>query len=83
MLAVITAIQLFLTKYQFVIMGITSIAFTISKLASTERAKNLIQVCQLFFDSLAQIFSILGTLMKSIAEFLSNLLKSDGFMGKK
>lgn len=83
MLAVITAIQLFLAKYEVVIMGLVSIAFTISKLASTERAKHLIQLIQFFFDSFATIFEILGSLAKKTADFLANLLKSDGFMGKK
>ena len=53
------------------------------KFVSTEKAMPVIGTMQTYWDKGIVIFLKAGELLKAVGEIIFNVLKSDGFMGKK
>lgn len=57
--------------------------FVISKVFSTSEAPIFISKVQGLFDFSARLMLRIGELLKKVAEFLGEILKSNGYWGKK
>lgn len=62
---------------------VLGVLFTVAKAVSNEHAPKAIAVVQGVVDFVAKIVVSLGQLLAKISEILGNLIKSDGFLGKK
>lgn len=68
---------------QVVIGTVLGVLFTIAKAISNQQAGPIVSKIQNGFDFLSVSFSLAGSVCKKIADFLAQLLKSDGILGKK
>lgn len=57
--------------------------FALSKLFSTEKPPVIIAQVQWVFDTAAKMLLKLGNFSASVAKFLSEILKSNGYLGKE
>ena len=73
----------FLSENSAIIATLGGIIFGVVKAVSTENAPKFIAGLQKGVDAIASIVSGLGAVLAYISNFLANLIKSDGFMGKK
>lgn len=72
-----------LSDNQVTIGTMAGIIFAIAKGVSNEGAPKAVAAVQSVVDFLAKIVSGLGSVLKFISDLLANLIKSDGFLGKK
>jgi len=83
MLEVINSIKSALEQNAGLIgMGL-GVLFMVAKAVSNEKAPKAIQVMQKMFDGVSMFAEAIGGLAKKVSELLANLIKSDGFLGKK
>jgi hypothetical protein len=73
----------FLSENAAVIATVSGIIFGIVKAVSNEKAPMVVKGLQNGVDAIAAVVSGLGKVLGFISEFLANLIRSDGFMGKK
>ena len=72
-----------MVEHAGVIGVVLGVLFSISKVISNEKAPWVVSKIQLGFDLAARALEALGAICKKASEFLANLVKSDGILGKK
>lgn len=80
---VLTVVQTFLVDNKGVIATVGAVLFAGAKLWSTEKAPKVVGYVQKGFDAAAKLCAGVGAICKWVADFLADLLKSDGVGGKK
>lgn len=65
------------------ILTVLGVLFSLSKMVSTEKAPAVVGKIQLAFDSLAKVLTGAGVIIQKLADALSQVVKSDGVLGKK
>lgn len=73
----------FLNENAAIIGTIAGVIFGIVKAVSNEKAPAFIAMIQRAVDFIAEIVMSLGKMLAFVSNFLGNLIKSDGFLGKK
>jgi len=88
-------ITCWITTHAYLFQLFVSLGFILSKIFSSSRKTVwFVRLAQMFFDSvatifilvgetIAKIFAIIGNLFKAVADFLAKLFKSDGYLGTK
>lgn len=83
MLQVIDSAKAFLESNSGVIGMVLSVAFMAAKAFSNANAGPVVAKLQAAVDMLAGAVKGVGEILAMISGFLANLIKSDGFLGKK
>jgi hypothetical protein len=83
MLQVIDQAKAFLASNSGVIGMVLSVAFMAAKAFSNANAGPFVAKLQAAVDLVASAVKGAGEILATISGFLANLLKSDGFLGKK
>lgn len=73
----------YLTEHSTAILSGLGVVVAIAKMFSTEKAGPVISKVQALVDTAATLVMGLGSLLKMMSDMLANLIKSDGFLGKK
>lgn len=62
---------------------VLGVLFSIAKVASNEKAGVIVAGLQKSVDFIAKLVSGLGSVLVIVSDFLANLIKSDGILGRK
>lgn len=80
---VVNHIMSVISDNKAVIGTVLGILFAVAKAFSNEKAGPVVSKIQAMVDVAAKIVSKCGELLAAISEILANVIKSDGFLGKK
>ena len=82
-LDILQNISSFMDAQKSIIGLVLGVLFSLSKAISNEKAPWVVEKIQMIFDMIAKLFKGLGIICEKISTFVSELIKSDGLLGKK